>query len=62
MPAGRAKLHENQGPPFEENYIIAKLNIVISVIAENIPHANYETHLHTVKVATILISSFHGPR
>ena len=49
MPACRA---------FEENYIIAKLKSVISVIAENIPHANHETHLHTVKVATILIPTF----
>ena len=53
MPACRA---------FEESYIIAKLKSVISVIAENIPHANHETHLHTVKVATILIPSFHGLR
>ena len=62
VPACRASLHENQGPPFEENYIIAKLTCVISVIAGNIPHAHHETHLHTVKVATILVPSFHGLR
>ena len=42
-------VNENQGPPFEENYIIAQLTCVNSVIAENIPHARHETHLHTVK-------------
>ena len=56
------KLHENQGPPFEENYIIAKITCVISVIAENVPHSHHETHLHTVKVATIFIPSFDGLR
>ena len=54
------KLQENQEPPFEENYIIAKLTCVISVIAENIPHAHHKTHLHTAKVPTILIPSFHS--
>ena len=29
-----------------------------SVIAENIPHADHETHLRTVKDATILIPQF----
>ena len=53
---------KTQGPPFEENYIIAQLKCVISVIAENIPRAHHETHLHTVKVDTILIPSFHGLR
>ena len=33
---------------------------VTSIIAENKPHADHETHLHTMKVATILIPSFHG--
>ena len=28
----------------------------------NIPHAHNDTHLYTVKVATILIPSFHGLR
>ena len=49
-------IHENQGPRFGENYIIAKQRkrdqpiCVVSVIAENKPHAHYEIHLHTVKV------------
>ena len=34
----------------------------IPVIAENTPHAHHETHLHTMKVVTILIPSFHGLR
>ena len=34
----------------------------ISVITENKPHAHHETHLHTMKVVTILIHSFHGLR
>ena len=58
--ACRAKLHENQGPRFGENYIIAKLTCVISVIAENKPHALHETDLHTMKAVTILIPSFYG--
>ena len=28
--------------------------------AENKPHAHHESHLHTTKVVTILIPSFHG--
>ena len=36
--------------------------IVISVIAQNKSHAHHETHLHTMKVVTILIPSFHGLR
>ena len=32
----------------------------IPVIAENNRHAHHETHLHTTKVVTILIPSFHG--
>ena len=35
---------------------------VISIIAENKPHAHHETHLHTMKVVTILNPSFHGLR
>ena len=62
VPACCAQLHENQGPPFEENYIIAKLTRVILVIAENKPHSHHETHFHTMKVVTILIPSFHGLR
>ena len=31
-------------------------------MAENIAHAHHESHLHTVKVVTILILSFHGRR
>ena len=30
--------------------------------AENKPHGHHETHLHTMKVVTILIPSFHGLR
>ena len=33
---------------------------LISVIAENKPHAHYGTHLYTMKVVTILVPSFHG--
>ena len=44
------------------NYVIAKLTCVISVIAENKPHAYHKTHLHTMKVVTIFIPSFHGLR
>ena len=44
------------------NYVIAKLTCVISVIAENKPHAYHKTHLHTLKIITILIPSFHGLR
>ena len=44
------------------NYVIAKLTCVISVIAENKPHAYHKTHLHTLKIVTILIPSFHGLR
>ena len=33
---------------------------VILGIAENKPHAHHKTHLHTMKVLTILIPSFHG--
>ena len=36
--------------------------IVISVIAQNKSHAHHKTHLHTMKVVTILIPSFHGLR
>ena len=43
-------------------YIIAKLTCVISVIAENIPHAHHQTHFHMMKVVTILFPSFHGLR
>ena len=35
---------------------------VISVIAENKPHAHHETHLHKMTVVTILIPSFQGLR
>ena len=35
---------------------------VISIIAENKPHAYHETHLHTMKLVTILTLSFHGLR
>ena len=37
-----------------------QLTCVISVIAENKPHAHHKTHLDTPKVVTILIPSFHG--
>ena len=32
------------------------------LIPENKPHHHYESYLHTMKVVTILISSFHGRR
>ena len=35
---------------------------VIPVIPQNKPHAHHETQFHTMKVVTILISSFHGLR
>ena len=59
------RVHKDHGPRIAENYIIAKqlkhdqLTCVISVIAENKPHANHETHLRTTKVVTILILSVH---
>ena len=34
----------------------------ISVIAKSKPHAHDKTHLHTMKVVTILIPCFHGRR
>ena len=39
-----------------------QLTCVISVIAENKPHVHHKTYLHTTKVVTILIPSFHGLR
>ena len=33
---------------------------IISIVTENKPHAHHETHLHTMKVVTILIHSFYG--
>ena len=39
-----------------------QLNAQISVISANKLHAHHETHLHTVKVVTILIPSLHGLR
>ena len=39
-----------------------QLNAHISVIAATKPHAHHETHLHTMKVVTILIPSYHGLR
>ena len=32
------------------------------IMPENKPHAHHESHLHTMKVVTILIPSFHGRR
>ena len=61
-------VHENQGPRFGENYVIAKrrkriqLARVISVIAENKSHAYHKIHLHIMIVVTILILSFYGLR
>ena len=33
---------------------------ITSIIAENKPHVHHESHLHTMKVVTILIPSFHS--
>ena len=33
---------------------------IISIVTENKPHAHHETHLHTMKVVTILIPNFYG--
>ena len=43
-------------------FIIVKLTCVISVIAKNKLNAHDKTHLHTMKVVTILIPCFHGLR
>ena len=53
-----------QGPRFQRNYIIAKDQKneftwhVISIIAENKPHANHKSHLHTMKVYNTRTSRF----
>ena len=39
-----------------------QLKCIISVITKNNPHAHHKTHLHTMKVVTILIPSFYGLR
>ena len=39
-----------------------QLKCIISVITKNKPHAHHKTHLHTMKVVTILIPSFYGLR
>ena len=35
---------------------------ITSIIAENKPYAHHESHLHTMKVVTVLIPSFRGLR
>ena len=61
--------HKNQCSRFGKDYIIATQNYgtwsttrITSIIAENKPYAQHESHLHTMKVVTILIPSFRGLR